>query len=299
MQQFATRQPRRFILVAACFLQATAAYAQRSAIYSIDAESGDVVKLSHKDDWWLGSAAWSHDGKRLAYVGTERRDHGSLRILVEPFDDPQPKELGPGDAPCFSPDDAQIVFFLDVTNKFGHKPGVWIMNADGTGREWLCEGTRPRWSPEGDRIAFVSKHEGFESVYVLDTVTLEKTRLLGRGYDQIVGASWSPDGKQLVFVGYKNGRPFQGGQGEVSLVDVASDQKPTVLTQGVVGWHPDWSPDGKHLVFWFYTNRQERLHVLELGSEKPPRLLPGQFTPRNSDPAWSPDGKKIAFSSDR
>jgi TolB protein len=287
-------------LVACLWWPVPDARAQRSAIFAMNADGTDIAKISHQDDWWLGSAAWSHDGKKLAYVGTEQRNNsGSLRILVESFDEQKPTILGPGDGPSWSPDDGQIVFFLDAANKFSEKPGIWIMNADGTGREWLCEGTRPRWSPDGDRIAHVSNHEGFQSIYVFDTVSLERTRILARGYYYLVGASWSPDGKQVVYVGYKNGQPFQGGQGELAVADVSSDATPQVLATGVVGWHPDWSPDGKQIVFWFYTNRQERLHLLEVGSKEAPRLLPGQFTPRNSDPAWSPDSKRIAFSSDR
>jgi Tol biopolymer transport system component len=285
----------------------SAAQGQQSAIYAIDVESGETVKVSHKDEWWLGSAGWSHDGKKLAYVGAENSKKWSgWQILVESLEvspdarpeDRAPKDLGPGDGPCWSPDDEQIVFYLDVRNSFGIKPGVWIMNADGTGRDWLCEGTRPRWSPEGDRIAMVSGHEGFPSLYIFDTVSLERTRVLDRGYDYLVGASWSPDGKQLVYTGFKNGQPFRGGQGEVAIVDAAADAKPEVAAKGEVGWHPDWSPDGKQIVFWI-SNGNERLHLLDVGSAEPPRLLPGQSTARNSDPVWSFDGKKIAFSSDR
>ncbi len=174
-----------------------------------------------------------------------------------------------------------------------------VMNADGTGPEWLCEGQRPRCSPDGDKIVFASHHEGFESLYVLDTLELQRTRVLERGYDHIIGASWSPDGKQLVFVGYKGGRAFQGGRGELAVVDASADQKPKVLQQGEVGWHPDWSPDGKRVVFWFRMGQNERLHLLDMVREQPRVMLPGQTTPRNSDPVWSPDGKQIAFSTDR
>lgn len=279
---------------------------QHSAIFTIDVESGETVKISHKDGWWLGSASLSHDGKKVVYVGAPQRG-GNWHILVESLDlppgakpeDREPKDLGPGDGPCWSVDDEQILLYFDVGNRLGIKPGVWVMNADGTGREWLCEGTRPRWSPDGDRMAMVSAHEGFPSIFIFDTLSLEQVRVLDRGYDYLIGATWSPDGKQLAYTGYKNGGPFQGGQGELAIVDAAAGAKPEVVAKGDVGWHPDWSPDGKHIVFWFHTNQQERLHLLEVGSGEPPRLLPGQSTPRNSDPVWSFDSKKVAFSSDR
>lgn len=268
-----------------------------SAIFVMDANGENAVKVSHKDDLWLGSAAWSHDGKRLAYVGLPRSRQGTnIWIFIETLgDDAKPLDLGLGDGPCWSPDDRQIVFYVP----HGDNAGVYIMNADGQGRDRLCAGKRPRWSPDGEKIVYASDHEGFPSIYVWDVISSEQTRVLGRGYDFIIGASWSPDSKRLAFIGYKNGQPFQGGMGELALVDAAADQTPKVLAQGTVGWHPDWSPDGKRIVFWFLQNNQERLHLLELDSDEPPQLLPGQLTRRNSDPVWSPDGKRIAFSSDR
>ena len=291
-----------YMIVVSAIGGAPAAAQFTSAIFVMDADGSNAVKVSHKEDLWLGSAAWSHDGKRIAYVGLPRSRQGtSIWIFVETLgEDKPPLELGLGDGPSWSPDDAQIVFYVP----HGADRGVYIMNADGQGRQRLCDGTRPRWSPDGEKIVMVSEHEGFPSLYLLDIVTSEQTRVLGRGYDYIIGASWSPDSKRLAFIGYKQGKPFQGGVGELAVVGAAADQTPKPLATGQVGWHPDWSPDGKRIVFWFQQGGQERLHLLEVGdasdgAQKSSQLLLGQFTPRNSDPVWSPDGKKIAFSSDR
>jgi Tol biopolymer transport system component len=204
--------------------------------------------------------------------------------------------LGSGAAPCWSPDDQQIAFFQEPKNRAGARPGVWIMNADGSSREWLSEGIRPSWSPASDALAFPSKHEGFESIYVYDTLELTRKCVLGRGFTGVTGLAWSPDGKRLAFHGVNEGR------GVLALINPAEDpaaEQPEILYRGNITWRPAWSPDGKTLAFPIVVDGEERLHLLDVEAGGTPAMIPRQFGKRNADPAWSPDGKRIAFASDR
>ena len=171
------------------------------------------------------------------------------------------------------------------------------MNADGKNREWISEGERPRWSQDGEKLVFAAAFEGFSSLYLYDPVSLERTRILGPGYSQIIGASFSPDGKRLVYVGYRKGTIADNNPyGELAIVDARSESIPNIILQGRVGYHPDWSPEGSKLLFRTADESAvERLQVVDLEGARESVLLPNQFGKVNGNAIWSPDGKRIAF----
>ena len=119
--------------------------------------------------------------------------------------------------------------------------------------------------------------------------------MFDRGYDQVLGGCWSPDGKRLAFVGYRGGTHYSGGQGEMAVVEAAAGQTPRAIIQGRVGWHPDWSPDGKRILGWISSGGQERLHLFDPAGVERPALLSGPTKPHNSDAMFSPDGKQIVW----
>jgi Tol biopolymer transport system component len=261
----------------------------QSTIFAMQVDGSNVEKISHSDNRFLGGFALSHDGKRLVYMGI----NNSLKELyVETLEEGKPTHLGSGASPCWSPDDQQIAFFQEKRNSAGDKAGVWIMNSDGSGREWISEGIRPSWSPTGDAIAFPSGHDGFESIYVFDTLELTRKRVLGRGFSGISGLAWSPDGKRLAFHGVNE------GSGVLALIDPA-EERTEILYRGRINWRPTWSPDGNTIAFPIRVDGEDRLHLLDVDASGEPVMIPGQLGKRNTDPFWSPDGKRIAFASDR
>lgn len=168
---------------------------------------------------------YAPDGKRLlvarniAYTESNNgpRDHTELvlmtlngRVLhrVTPYMPTGPNGNHFPDHPQFSPDGKRIVY----VKKLGRKSAGFVINVTGSGLKqvtpWaLGVDDRIDWSPDGSLILFSNAHDDAHGI-VSNIYTIHPD---GTGLEQIThekngsrisdkADSWSPDGKQIMFV---------------------------------------------------------------------------------------------------
>jgi len=181
------------------------------------------------------SPSWSPDGRTLAL--TLSKD-GNPEIYLLTVATGAFRRLTTNAAidtePTWSPTGREIAF---VSDRSGAAPQVFVMDAEGTNvRRVTSSGynTQPRWSPKGDTIAFTSRH-GNHDIWAVSPDGSNLRRLTaGPGDNE--SASWSPDGRHLVFQSSRLG----GTQLFTMLADGSGQQ---VLTGGPgQASSPAWSP---------------------------------------------------------
>jgi TolB protein len=182
----------------------------------------------------------------------------------------------------------------------------------GQSRTILANGAvnvEPRWSPDGRRLAFVSSaYEGrwhifvatFDSAGTLqppERITRDTLSGLPRyyydGHDQYLSPTWSPDGRELIFI---SNRGHVWGSGGFWRMAADGGAEPHELRYEETTWkaRPDWSRDGKRVVYSSYLGGQwHQLWLMTADGGDPFQLTyeAGDATAAR----WSPDGSRIAY----
>jgi TolB protein len=208
---------------------------------------------------------------------------------------------------------------------------VWTIGADGTRARLLLRAAyAPAWSPDGSRLAFVSRRSGDEEIYVAKADGTGVTRLTKLpGAD--LSPAWSSDGRRLTWSHdaeiwtmsasgadkrrlvrrakqwHEHYSPTWHGSrivyasSRVSAFNTELFQVParrltfTRGSDGVLGDDsmPDFSPDGRRIVFTSNRDQQGEIYVMNANGTGVKRLTrrPGD----DWSPDFSPDGKQIAF----
>ena len=186
-----------------------------SAIFILPIQGGDPKQITEKTpSYWHG---WSPDGKTLAYVGNRNNEYDIYTIPVTGGDERQlTSSRGLDDGPEYSPDGRFIYY-----NSFqSGRMQIWRMGADGSSPEQLTNDDYANWfphpSPDGKHIVYISYIEdqkeghpfGKDVKLRLMNVKTGKIRDLTEvffgGQGTINVPSWSPDGKMVAFVSYRN-----------------------------------------------------------------------------------------------
>ncbi|RUO37362.1 Tol-Pal system beta propeller repeat protein TolB [Aliidiomarina shirensis] len=140
----------------------------------------------------------------------------------------------------------------------------------------------PSWSPEGNRLAYVSFENGRPEIFIQDIYTTQREKLTS--FSGINGSpSWSPDGTKMAMVLSKNGAP------DIYVMDIASRNVEQITDHWRIDTEPYWTPDGKSLTFTSERGGRAQIYRVDLDSKRIRRVtFEGEA---NLGGVVTPDGK--------
>ncbi|WP_425411185.1 prolyl oligopeptidase family serine peptidase [Hyphococcus sp.] len=171
------------------------------------------------------------------------------------------------------------------------RSNIWLVDADGDDHRPLLSGradyTLPRWSPDGERIAYISSVEGSPQLYV-KWMSSGDSALITNLTEAPSDLAWSPDGRLIAFVmnDKKDKKPF-----------AKIPKKP----EGA-----DWAEPFNYIEEMRYRFDGEgyldpayaHIFVVPADGGSAKRLTNGDFN-HQGPLSWTPDSKSIVFSANR
>jgi dipeptidyl aminopeptidase/acylaminoacyl peptidase len=189
--------------------------------------------------------------------------------------------------PQLSPDGSRIIYTRGWVDKMNDRreSALWIMNADGSRNRFLAKGSSARWSPSGDRIAYIAQGEPRGSQVFVRWMDAEgATSQVTRVEQSPGGLAWSPDGTQLSFTALVEER----NTWPIKLPKAPSGVRWTEAPRIVERLNYRRDRNG------FTDNGFRHIFVVPAIGGTPRQITSGSFDHSGSE--WTPDGRSIVFS---
>ncbi len=249
-------------------------------LWVVDSDGQQVVAVTGSASW-PQSGAWHPNGRSVTFSNIM-----PAQINVLDLDGGRVRTIASGSgtymSPVFTPDGSGVLYGHGVDN------GVDLFltpSAGGTPRRVTVgngsDNTSPSFSPDGNRVTFMSGRAGHPEIYTIDADGTNTDLLtpLEFGENAYRGnPDWSPDGRTVVFQS-RVGSTFQ--LLSINLRDRGLKQ----LTSDGKNEEPTWAPDGRHLAFSSNRSGTKQLWILDVETGRTRQLTRGSPA-RNG--AWSP-----------
>ena len=148
------------------------------------------------------------------------------------------------------------------------------------------------WAQDGQTIAFVAKEGPRDRIMLWDLYDKELVQTLSMpDMDLVESLTWSPDSRQLAFIGTGQ------GQSDLYLIDVQTGKRRQLTGTPEREDYPNWSPDGQRIAFSAKYRNQFDIKIYDLTEN----VAHAAISSPTDDlwPQWLPEGNKLLFVSTR